>query len=70
MPQDDTEAMRWLVLAAELEQMEAEFGRYGWEQNRTAKRNLIAEKMTPSRIAEAQSLSQECFAQHYKNCSR
>jgi hypothetical protein len=34
----------------------------------TKKRDLIATKMTPQQIAEAQKLARDCQARNFKNC--
>jgi TPR repeat protein len=55
--QDDTRAHMWYNLAAT-----------GGDSVAVKSRDIIAAKMTPQQIAEAQKLARECQARNFKNC--
>jgi len=47
----------WLNIAASL-----------GEKTASENRDMVAERMTPSQIQEAQTLARECVAKNYKGC--
>jgi TPR repeat protein len=55
--QDFIKAHMWYNLAAA-----------SGESNALKNRDIIAAKMTPQQIAEAQKLARECQARNFKNC--
>jgi len=57
VPQDDIYAHMWWNIAASL-------GHDGASKNR----EIIAKKMSPADISEAQKLARECVAKDYKGC--
>ena len=61
VPEDEVLAYMWWNLAA------ANSFSYGIE-NASKNKNIIAERMTSSQIAEAQKLSRKCLKNNYKNC--
>jgi uncharacterized protein len=61
VPEDKVLAYMWWNLAA------ANSFSYGIE-NASKNKDIIAERMTSSQIAEAQKLSRECLRKNYKNC--
>jgi TPR repeat protein len=58
VPQDFVRAYMWINLAAT-----------DGATDKATDRNLIAAKMTPQQIAEAQKLAEECQARDFKNCN-
>ena len=61
-PQDYVEAHKWYNLAAS--RSTDEEGR----NTATENRDIIAAKMTPAQVAEAQKLARECVKKNYKGC--
>ena len=57
VPQDNVYSHMWFNNAA-----------YEGHKNAKKNRDIIAEQMTPSQIAEAQKLARECVAKEYKGC--
>ena len=57
VPQDDTRAHMWWNLVAAR-----------GDEDALRKRDIIAKKMTPARIAEAQAAARACVAREYKGC--
>ena len=57
VPQDNVYSHMWFNNAA-----------YKGHKNAKKNRDIIAEQMTPSQIAEAQKLARECVAKEYKRC--
>jgi hypothetical protein len=57
VPMDDVRAHMWLNLAAAKGEADAVKGR-----------DIVASKMTPQQMAEAQKLARECQARNYKGC--
>ena len=55
--QDNVYAHMWFNIASS----------NGSENNRK-NRDVVAEKMTPAQLAEAQKLARECIAREYKGC--
>ena len=53
MPQDDAEAQMWFILAAAQGQ-----------KNAQKNREIMAKRMTPDQIAEAQRMAREWMAKH------
>jgi uncharacterized protein len=57
VPQDYVRAHMWLNLAAST-----------GDEDSIENRDIVAKKMTPSQIEEAQKLARECVAKNYKGC--
>ena len=57
VPQDDRFAYMWFNLAAAQGSEKA-----------SENRNILADIMTPARLAEAQEMSRRCLEQNYKDC--
>jgi TPR repeat protein len=55
--QDDVYAHMWLNIAASLR-----------DKTASENRDIVAERMTPSQLEEAQRLARECVAKNYKGC--
>ncbi len=58
IPKDDVRAHMWLDLAASRGNSLAEHGR-----------NLLAKKMSPSQITEAQGMADDCEKNNYQDCN-
>jgi hypothetical protein len=56
-PQDDVYAHMWFNIASS-----------NGSENARANRDIVAKRMTPNQLAEAQSLARECVKKDYKNC--
>ena len=57
VPEDYVRAHMWFNLSAST-----------GHENAIKNRDIVAKKMTPSQIEEAQKLARECVAKNYKGC--